>query len=57
MTSLVFGAKTRDQLDDNMAASAGWCLDPEDMDSLSEASQIKLFSPYNMQELIRSLRP
>jgi len=47
-TSVIIGARTLEQLDDNMSAANGWELSKEEMTQLDEASQRPLPYPYEM---------
>jgi aryl-alcohol dehydrogenase-like predicted oxidoreductase len=49
MTAPILGARTMDQLKDNMGA-AGWSLGPEEMDRLERESSIPLPYPYRFVE-------
>ena len=49
MTAPILGARTMDQLRDNMGA-AGWSLSPEEMDRLERESAIPLPYPYRFVE-------
>jgi len=49
VTSSLIGARTLDQLDDNLG-SVGWRLDPEHVDRLDEASQIRIGYPQEFQQ-------
>jgi aryl-alcohol dehydrogenase-like predicted oxidoreductase len=46
--SIIIGAKTLKQLDDNMGAAAGWELSSEQMAALNEASMYDVPYPYEM---------
>ncbi|BFZ18599.1 hypothetical protein BsWGS_21638 [Bradybaena similaris] len=48
VTSVVIGATTLAQLDDNMAAATGWSLTKDEMKQLDEVSSSPMFYPYNM---------
>ena len=45
VTAPIIGARTLEQLDDNLGAS-GWELDEEQVDELSEASALEDVYPY-----------
>jgi aryl-alcohol dehydrogenase-like predicted oxidoreductase len=45
VTAPIIGARTMEQLDDNLAA-AGWSLSDEQMDRLNQASDVRLPYPY-----------
>ncbi|MCK4925122.1 MAG: aldo/keto reductase, partial [Spirochaetes bacterium] len=49
MTAPILGARTMDQLRDNMGA-AGWSLSPDEMDRLERESAIPLPYPYRFVE-------
>jgi aryl-alcohol dehydrogenase-like predicted oxidoreductase len=51
VTAPIIGARTVEQLEDNLGA-VGWCLNPEQMAQLNQASDTRLPYPY---ELIRDL--
>ena len=53
VTSTILGARTLDQLDDNLGA-LGWQLEPEHAQALDDASAIELGYPY---EFIRWIDP
>jgi aryl-alcohol dehydrogenase-like predicted oxidoreductase len=46
VTSPIIGARTLEQLEDNLGA-AGWSLEPEYMQRLDAASELPLPYPYN----------
>ncbi|XP_041347689.1 1-deoxyxylulose-5-phosphate synthase YajO-like [Gigantopelta aegis] len=48
VSSVVIGARTLDQLDDNMGAANGWKLTHEEMTQLDQASQPEVPYPYEM---------
>ncbi|CAG5122221.1 unnamed protein product [Candidula unifasciata] len=48
VTSVIVGARTLQQLDDNMAAANGWSLTKEEMQRLDDVSAPKLLYPYDM---------
>ena len=48
VSSVVIGAKTISQLEDNLGASTGWELTKDEMVALDEASAIDIPYPYEM---------
>ncbi|KAI8501426.1 hypothetical protein Bbelb_206970 [Branchiostoma belcheri] len=48
VSSVIIGAKTLQQLEDNMGASTGWEISEEQMAELDTVSQMDPFYPYNM---------
>ena len=48
VVSVIFGAKTREQLETNLGAASGWNLSQGHMDSLDEISKMTLEYPYDM---------
>lgn len=48
VTSVIIGCKTLSQLEDNWAASSGWQLSDDEMESLNMASQKPLPYPYEI---------
>lgn len=48
VTSVIIGARTLAQLDDNMSAANGWALTKEEMTQLDDASKRPLPYPYEM---------
>ncbi|XP_035658708.1 1-deoxyxylulose-5-phosphate synthase YajO-like [Branchiostoma floridae] len=48
VSSVIIGAKTLQQLEDNMGASTGWEITEEQMAELDTVSQMDAFYPYNM---------
>lgn len=48
VTSVIIGARTLAQLEDNMSAANGWSLSKEEMQQLDDASQRPLPYPYEM---------
>jgi aryl-alcohol dehydrogenase-like predicted oxidoreductase len=54
VTSSLIGARTVDQLDDNLG-SVGWQLSPADVDRLDEASRISIGYPQEFQHWMASI--
>jgi aryl-alcohol dehydrogenase-like predicted oxidoreductase len=54
VTSVILGARTVDQLDDNLG-SVGWQLDPEHVDRLNESSRIRIGYPQEFQHWMESI--
>ncbi|XP_074657761.1 1-deoxyxylulose-5-phosphate synthase YajO-like [Tubulanus polymorphus] len=48
VTSVIIGVRTLAQLEDNMGASAGWCLTDEEMETLDKVSAYDVGYPYDM---------
>ncbi|XP_066272690.1 1-deoxyxylulose-5-phosphate synthase YajO-like [Branchiostoma lanceolatum] len=48
VSSVIIGAKTVQQLEDNMGAATGWEITEEQMAELDTVSQMDAFYPYNM---------
>eukprot|EP00058_Branchiostoma_floridae_P019751 XP_002605241.1 hypothetical protein BRAFLDRAFT_126594 [Branchiostoma floridae] len=48
VSSVIIGAKTLQQLEDNMGAATGWEITEETMAELDTVSQMDAFYPYNM---------
>ncbi len=55
VTAPIIGARTMEQLDDNLGA-AGWQLDPEQVQQLNEASALEDIYPYNFIENAQAAR-
>ena len=51
VTSVILGARTVAQLDDNLGAT-GWTLDPDHERALDDASGFEIGYPYNFVEMI-----
>jgi aryl-alcohol dehydrogenase-like predicted oxidoreductase len=54
VTSSLVGARTVDQLEDNLA-SVGWQLDPEHVDRLDQSSRISLGYPQEFQRWMATI--
>jgi aryl-alcohol dehydrogenase-like predicted oxidoreductase len=54
VTSSLIGARTLEQLDDNLG-SVGWQLDPEHVDRLNESSHIRLGYPQEFQHWMANI--
>jgi aryl-alcohol dehydrogenase-like predicted oxidoreductase len=54
VTSALIGARTVDQLEDNLG-SVGWLLDPEHVDLLNEASRIRIGYPQEFQQRMANI--
>ncbi|PVD21575.1 hypothetical protein C0Q70_17373 [Pomacea canaliculata] len=51
VASVIIGARTLQQLDDNMGAANGWTLTPEEMTELDKVSQPDKPYPYSMADM------
>ncbi|PVD21577.1 hypothetical protein C0Q70_17375 [Pomacea canaliculata] len=51
VASVIIGARTLQQLDDNMGAANGWTLTPEEMAELDKVSQPDKPYPYSMADM------
>ncbi|CAE1228153.1 unnamed protein product [Acanthosepion pharaonis] len=56
VSSVIFGAKTLQQLDDNLGASSGWELTEEEMQKLDEISKPKAEYPHVMISKVNVVR-
>ena len=54
VTSALIGARTVDQLEDNLG-SVGWLLDPEHVDRLNEASRFRIGYPQEFQQWMANI--
>jgi aryl-alcohol dehydrogenase-like predicted oxidoreductase len=54
VTSALIGARTVDQLEDNLG-SVGWLVDPEHVDRLNEASRIRIGYPQEFQQWMANI--
>lgn len=55
VTAPIIGARTPEQLTDNLAAT-GWTLEPSQLQRLTEASRVDLPYPYALQQLPQFIR-
>lgn len=56
VTSVVIGARTLEQLDDNMGAANGWRLTADEMNELDILSELPLLAPHDLSKKVNVIR-